>query len=56
MAVVAEVPMLSSDSRSTAGVLLLTIVFVESGGWFLLQVLRGRKPMTDFQKGAAPQE
>lgn len=41
---------LSSDARSTAGVLLLTIVAVESGGWFMLRVLRGRVPATPFQQ------
>lgn len=44
---------LSSDSRSTAGVILLTILFVEYGGWFMLRVVRGRVPMTDFQKSFA---
>ena len=41
---------LSSDSRSTAGVILLAILFVEYGGWFVLRVVRGRVPMTEFQK------
>lgn len=44
---------LSSDTRSTAGVLLLTIVAIEYGGWFLLRVVRGRVPMTDFQRAFA---
>jgi len=44
---------LSSGSRSTAGVILLTILFVEYGGWFMLRVVRGRVPMTDFQKSFA---
>src|SRR6266542_1478733 len=44
---------LSSDSRSTAGVLLLTILFIEYGGWFVLRVVRGHVPMTDFQKSFA---
>jgi hypothetical protein len=44
---------LSSDSRSTAGVLLLTILFVEYGGWFMLRVVRGRVPMTEFQRSFA---
>src|SRR3979411_2293257 len=42
--------MLSADSRTTAGVLLLTIVAVESGGWFMLRVLRGSQQATGFQK------
>src|SRR3979411_3137591 len=42
--------MLSADSRTTAGVLLLTIVAVESGGWFMLRVVRGAQSATGFQK------
>src|SRR5919109_2547605 len=41
---------LSSNSRSTAGVLLLTIVAIEYGGWFMLRVVRGRQPTTPFQQ------
>jgi hypothetical protein len=41
---------LSADTRSTAGVLLLTIVFIEYGGWFMLRVVRGSQPATAFQK------
>jgi hypothetical protein len=44
---------LSSDTRSTAGLLLLTIVAVESGGAFLLRVVRGHVPMTEFQRAFA---
>jgi hypothetical protein len=44
---------LSADSRSTAGILLLTIVAIEYGGWFLTRVVRGRVPMTEFQKAFA---
>jgi hypothetical protein len=44
---------LSSDSRSTAGVILLTILFVEYGGWFVLRVVRGHVPMTDLQRSFA---
>ena len=42
--------LLSADSRSTAGVLLLTIVAIEYGGWFMLRVVRGRQPATPFQQ------
>ena len=42
--------LLSSNSRSTAGVLLLTLVAVEYGGWFMLRVVRGRQPTTEFQQ------
>lgn len=41
---------LSSDSRITAGVLLLTIVAIEYGGWFMLRVVRGYQPTTEFQQ------
>ena len=41
---------LSAGSRSTAGVLLLTIVAIEYGGWFMLRVVRGRQPATPFQQ------
>ncbi len=41
------------DTRSTAGVLLLTLVAVEYGGWYLLRIARGRVPMTEFQRAFA---
>jgi hypothetical protein len=41
---------LSPDSRSTAGVLLLTIVAIEWGGVFMLRVVRRRQPATGFQR------
>lgn len=44
---------LSGDAQTTAGVLLLTLVAVESGGLYLLGVARGRKPATDFQRAFA---
>ena len=44
---------LSPESRTTAGVLLLTILFVEWGGLSVLRVVRGRRPATDFQKAFA---
>jgi hypothetical protein len=45
-----ETLLLSEATRFTAGILLLTIVAVESGGWFMLRVLSGRQPATGFQK------
>jgi hypothetical protein len=42
--------LLTPDARGTAGVLLLTLVAVESGGWLMLRILRGDRPATDFQK------
>jgi Ni,Fe-hydrogenase I cytochrome b subunit len=40
---------LSADSRIISGLLLLTIVAIEAGGWFLLRVIQGQVPATDFQ-------
>ena len=43
-------PLVISDATlGTAGILLLTIVAVESGGLYLLRLLRGRSPATGFQ-------
>jgi hypothetical protein len=44
---------LSDNSRTTAGILLLTILAVESGGVTMLRIVRGRQPATDFQKSFA---
>jgi len=41
---------LSEDARTTAGILLLTIVAVEYGGTFVLRIVRGRVAMTPFQQ------
>ncbi len=41
---------LSADAKTTAGILLLTIVAVEYGGTFMLRIVRGRVPMTPFQQ------
>lgn len=40
---------LSPETRTTAGILLLTIVFVEYGGLYVLGIVRGRQKMTPFQ-------
>jgi hypothetical protein len=45
-----ETLLLSADTRFTGGILLLTIVAVESGGWLMLRVLGDRQPATGFQK------
>ncbi len=42
--------LLSPDTRSTAGVILLAIVAIEYGGWFMLRVVRGHQPATPFQQ------
>jgi hypothetical protein len=44
---------LSSPSRIIAGVVLITIVTIEFGGWYLTRIVRGAVPMTDFQKAFA---
>jgi hypothetical protein len=44
---------LSSESRVIAGVVLLTIVTIQFGGWFMTRIARGDVPMTDFQKSFA---
>lgn len=41
---------LSEAAQTTAGILFLTVVAVESGGLFLLRVVGGRKGATDFQR------
>jgi hypothetical protein len=41
---------LSSNTLNTAGIILLTIVAVEYGGWFMLRVVRGCQPATPFQQ------
>jgi hypothetical protein len=44
---------LSHSGRTTAGVILFTVVAVEYGGTFMLKIVRGRQPMTSFQKAFA---
>ena len=44
---------LTDTSRIVAGVVLLTIVTIEFGGWFMTKIVRGQVPMTDFQKSFA---
>ncbi|WP_369371949.1 hypothetical protein AB1046_01160 [Promicromonospora sp. Populi] len=41
---------LSDPARITAGIVLLTIVGIESGGFFLLKVFGGKVATTDLQK------
>ncbi|WP_308009989.1 hypothetical protein [Isoptericola luteus] len=40
---------LTDAARVTAGIVLLTIVGIESGGWFLVKVVTGSAPATAFQ-------
>lgn len=44
---------LTTESRMIAGVVLLTIVTIEVGGWFMTRIARGAVPMTDFQRSFA---
>jgi hypothetical protein len=41
---------ISANTTQTAGVLLLTILLVEFGGWYMLRIVAGRVPLTGFQK------
>jgi hypothetical protein len=41
---------LSSSSRTTAGVILLTVLAVEWGGLTVLRLMRGRRAATAFQR------
>jgi hypothetical protein len=45
--------LLSTDARNTAGILLLAIVAVEFCGTYMLQIVRGREPVTRFQHAFA---
>jgi hypothetical protein len=41
---------LTEAARVTAGIVALTVVTVESGGWFMYRVVTGREQATDLQK------
>ncbi|MFN2488721.1 MAG: hypothetical protein ABR529_03060 [Actinomycetota bacterium] len=45
--------MLSPEARSTAGILLLSIVAIEFGGTYVLRIVRGRELKTPFQQAFA---
>jgi hypothetical protein len=45
--------MLSDSTLRTAGILLITIVAIEYGGWFMVKIARGHQPMTPFQRSFA---
>lgn len=45
--------MLSDDSRVLAGILLLALVTVETGGLYLVKLVRGKAPATPFQMSFA---
>jgi Ni,Fe-hydrogenase I cytochrome b subunit len=44
---------MTDSSRIIAGVVLLTIVTIQFGGYFMTKIVRGQVPMTDFQKSFA---
>lgn len=44
---------ISDATRLTAGILLLTVVLVEFGGWYMLQMVRRRVELTGFQQAFA---
>jgi hypothetical protein len=44
---------LSDASRSIAGVVLLTVVGIEFGGWFMTRIVRGAVPLSPFQQAFA---
>lgn len=41
--------LLSRESQALAGILLISLVTVESGGLYLLKIVRGRAQVTPFQ-------
>ncbi len=43
-------PLLSDASRHLAGALFLALVTVETGGLYLLRIVRGRAQLTSFQE------
>jgi hypothetical protein len=43
-------PLLSEASRQLAGILFLALVTVETGGLYLLKIVRGRGVVTSFQE------
>lgn len=45
--------LLSQSSTSLAGILLLALVTVESGGWYMTKIVRGHVQVTEFQKSFA---
>lgn len=44
---------LSTEATRLIGILLLALVTVESGGWYLTRIIRGAAPATDFQRAFA---
>ena len=44
---------LSPEATRLAGVLMIAIVTIESGGWYLTKIARGAVPATEFQRSFA---
>lgn len=44
---------LSTEATALAGILMLAVVTIESGGWFLTRVATGDVPTTEFQRSFA---
>ena len=44
---------MTDASRHIAGVVLLTVVTIQFGGYFLTRIVRGQVPMTGFQQSFA---
>ena len=42
--------LLSDTSRQLAGILILALVTVETGGLYMLKIVRGRQDLTPFQE------
>ena len=42
--------LLSDTSRQLAGILFLALVTVETGGLYMLKIVRGREDLTPFQE------
>lgn len=40
---------LSTEASRLIGILLFALITVESGGWYLTKIVRGKAPATDFQ-------
>ncbi|GLZ79470.1 hypothetical protein Afil01_42770 [Actinorhabdospora filicis] len=45
--------MLDDTGRILAGIMLLSMVTIEFGGYFMTKIVRGQVPMTGFQKSFA---
>ncbi|MFW6090423.1 MAG: hypothetical protein ACODAF_01025 [Actinomycetota bacterium] len=44
---------LSTEALRLCGILMIAVVTIESGGWYLTRIARGAVPATDFQRSFA---